>query len=50
MLPLTAFTVLILIALLMTVFSFFAPSYPLVQVAVLLIAIALLVGGHPLIK
>lgn len=44
---LTAFTLLVLIALVCTVASLISPpKYPLLSVAVLLVCIALLVGGR----
>lgn len=50
MLPLSVFTILIVIALLLTIFSFFASQYPLVRVAILLVCVALLVSHTPLVK
>jgi hypothetical protein len=49
MIPLSAFSILVMIALLLVIVSFFTPQYPLLAVAVLLIAVALLIGGvgHP---
>ena len=41
---LSTFSILVIIALIFTVVSFIWPSYPLLPVAVLLIAIALLVS------
>lgn len=41
----SVFTLLILIALLLTVGSFFRPQWPLLAVAMLLVCVALLAGG-----
>jgi hypothetical protein len=43
---LNAHTLLIGIALLLTIVSFFKPQWPLINVAVLLIAVDLLVAGR----
>lgn len=46
---LNPFTILVVIALLLSVCSLIWNQYPILPVAVLLICVALLIGGHPFI-
>lgn len=47
---LSPFVILVMVALILAIVSLIWPTYPLLPVAVLLICVALLIGGHPLIK
>lgn len=46
----TVFMLLILLALILTIVNLFSQRYPFLAVAVLLIAIALLIGGSPAVR
>lgn len=47
---LSPFLILVVIAIIVAVLSLIWPSYPLLPVSVLLLGIAMLIGGHPILK